>query len=100
MQFTDSAVSRLRSVAPCIRIGVIGGGCSGYQHTMSVATEKPSPMDKVFPLDGVTVYIDQLSYMYLKGTTLDYQDTLAVSGFMFNNPNATHTCGCGKSFST
>lgn len=99
MTFTDSAVARLRAAAPMVRLGVVGGGCSGYQHTMSPTTEDPGMLDKVFKLDGVTVMVDHISYMYLKGTLLDYVETLASSGFVFNNPNAKHTCGCGKSFS-
>ena len=100
MKFTTAAAERLRIAAPTIRIGVMGGGCSGYQHFMSPDTEAPAPMDKVIELEGVTVHIDPVSYMYLKGCTLDYSSTLQSSGFVFNNPNAKTTCGCGKSFST
>ncbi|MBI4446779.1 MAG: iron-sulfur cluster assembly accessory protein [Acidobacteria bacterium] len=81
-----------------LRIGVKGGGCSGLSYVMQYETEK-RPGDKVFEENGVKLFVDLKSYLYLNGTTLDWQDKLIESGFTFINPNAARTCGCGSSFS-
>lgn len=113
MTFTQAAVDHLRSLQITIlRISVKGGGCSGYQYAMEPETERePRPTDKVFVLEephcdeqecinfGIKVYVDSVSYMYLKGTQLNYKSGLLESGFEFNNANAKRTCGCGSSFS-
>lgn len=80
-----------------LRVGVKGGGCSGYSYSMSLA-EAPQESDKVFESLGVRVFVDPKSYLFLVGTRLDYQDGLTGRGFIFNNPNAQKTCGCGSSF--
>lgn len=80
-----------------LRVGVKGGGCSGYSYSMSLA-ERPGETDKVFEEGGIRVFVDPKSYMFIVGTTLDYQDGLTGRGFIFTNPNATKTCGCGSSF--
>ena len=81
-----------------LRMGVSGGGCSGFSYVLGFTAEYPG--DHVMELDsGVRVYLDQKSLLYLKGTLLDFQDGLSGKGFVFNNPNATNTCGCGESFS-
>ena len=81
-----------------IRVGVKGGGCSGLPYTMDVVPE-PSEHDRVFDVEGIRVFCDPKSYLYLNGLTLDYSDQLIGGGFQFNNPNATRTCSCGTSFS-
>jgi iron-sulfur cluster assembly accessory protein len=81
-----------------LRIGVVGGGCSGFSYSM--AFENASGlMDKVFDMDGLKVYVDATSVMYLNGCIVDYVETLEGAGFKFENPNVKSTCGCGSSFS-
>jgi iron-sulfur cluster assembly accessory protein len=80
-----------------LRIGVVGGGCSGFQYSMSFDTRKDG--DVVTELDGINVFVDEISLPYIAGTTLDYVEGLHNAGFQFDNPRATRTCGCGSSFS-
>lgn len=85
-----------------LRLGVLGGGCSGLSYQFKFDT-KPRPTDKVlhFPVDGgdeVLVFIDPKSIVYLDGMTLDWKDSLIHSGFVFDNPHAKKSCGCGTSF--
>ena len=81
-----------------LRVGVKGGGCSGMTYTMSFQNES-GPHDQVFDVDGLKVVVDAKSALYLRGTVLDFVDTLQESGFKFMNPNARQKCGCGTSFS-
>lgn len=81
-----------------IRVGVTGGGCSGLMYNLSFDNEEKEG-DKAFENNGVKVVVDQKSYLYLIGTTLDYSGGLNGKGFTFTNPNADRTCGCGESFS-
>jgi iron-sulfur cluster assembly protein len=80
-----------------LRLGVKGGGCSGLSYVLGF-DEKPNEKDKVFTVRGVTVFIDPKSLFYLSGTVLDFSDGLNGKGFVFNNPQAAKTCGCGSSF--
>ncbi len=80
-----------------IRVGVMGGGCAGFQYSMDFEKE-PRPDDLQFEQDGVKLYLDPMSSMYLQGVTVDYVVGLQGAGFKFNNPNAKSTCGCGSSF--
>jgi len=80
-----------------LRVGVVGGGCSGFSYSMSFENE-PGMMDKVFDMDGLKVYVDATSVMYLDGCRVDYLETLEGAGFKFENPNVKSTCGCGSSF--
>lgn len=80
-----------------LRVGVKGGGCSGLSYVLGF-DEKPKENDKILSSQGVTVYIDPKSLFYLSGTVLDFSDGLNGKGFVFNNPQATKTCGCGNSF--
>lgn len=81
-----------------LRMGVRGGGCSGLSYTLGFDKEV-SEYDQVFELeDGVKVVVDMKSFLYLKGTELDYTTDLIGGGFKFNNPNARKSCGCGSSF--
>jgi iron-sulfur cluster assembly protein len=80
-----------------LRLGVKGGGCSGFSYKLEYDQKKEG--DIVVPLDGLNVYLDRKSTIYLRGITLDYQPGLTGKGFVFHNPNATNTCGCGESFS-
>ena len=81
-----------------LRLMVAGGGCSGFTYKMGF-DENTTDEDKIFELDGVKVVIDQKSLLYLNETEIDFHDGLMGRGFVFNNPNASGTCGCGSSFS-
>ena len=80
-----------------LRLSVVGGGCSGLSYEMDFSEQRPN--DTTIDFDGFTVLLDPKSTIYLKGITLDFQDGLQGKGFVFSNPNATNTCGCGESFS-
>lgn len=81
-----------------LRVGVIGGGCSGLQYMLDFSKE-PVEDDFVFEQHGVTVYLDPFSAAHLNGTTINYVDSLQGAGFKFDNPNVQRSCGCGSSFS-
>jgi len=81
-----------------LRLGVQGGGCSGLSYLFKLEA-KERPKDSVFDFGGVKVFVDPKSLLYLDGMTLDYKESLIHSGFVFENPNATKSCGCGTSFS-
>lgn len=80
-----------------VRVGVVGGGCSGLSYKLDFDNEI-KPMDQVFDDNGVKVVTDLKSFLYLVNTMLDFSDGLNGKGFFFNNPNASRTCGCGESF--
>ncbi len=80
-----------------LRVGVVGGGCSGFSYSMSFENGA-GMMDKTFNFDELKVFVDATSLMYLKGVTVDYIETLEGAGFKFENPNVKSTCGCGSSF--
>lgn len=80
-----------------LRLGVKGGGCSGLTYVLAF-DEKPRVGDNEFEMEGLKIFIDPKSLAYLAGITLDFSDGLTGKGFVFNNPNATKTCGCGTSF--
>jgi len=80
-----------------LRVGVVGGGCSGLSYKLDFDNES-KPMDQVFEDNGVKVVTDLKSFLYLVNTTLDFSDGLNGKGFYFSNPNASRTCGCGESF--
>ena len=81
-----------------IRVGVEGGGCSGLTYQLKFDNVEKDG-DKIFEDNGVKIVVDKKSYLYLIGTSLDYSGGLNGKGFVFNNPNAGRTCGCGESFS-
>lgn len=81
-----------------LRVGVKGGGCSGFSYVLDL-TETERDNDEAFEANGITVVCDPKSYLYLNGTSIDFKDEMMGRGFVFNNPNATSTCGCGSSFS-
>ena len=105
MVLTDSAADKVQGLMAKdgkagygLRMRVIGGGCAGLQYQMGFE-EAATERDKVFDLNGVRVFMDPKSLLYLAGVKLDYVDGLYGAGFKFDNPNAANTCGCGKSFS-
>ncbi|MBM3734553.1 MAG: iron-sulfur cluster assembly accessory protein [Acidobacteria bacterium] len=81
-----------------LRLGVLGGGCSGLSYQFKF-DRKARPADQVFEFDGVQVFVDPKSMVFLNGMTLDYKESLMYSGFAFDNPHAKRSCGCGTSFS-
>ena len=98
---TESAATKIRELLtsrldPGIRVGVQGGGCSGFRYRLEFGA--PDDADRVFEDKGVELYIDKKSLLYLMGTEINYFDTLAGSGFKFENASARRTCGCGESF--
>ena len=105
VRLTDSAVSKVREIMATqdplpagLRIGVVGGGCSGFQYSMSFENQS-GMMDKVYDFNGLKVFVDATSRMYLNGCVVDYLETLEAAGFKFDNPAVKSTCGCGSSFS-
>ena len=104
---TERALVRIRSamakenISPeqgGLRLGVQGGGCSGLSYNIRFDTQARE-RDRIFDFGGVRVFVDPKSFIYLHGMTLDYQETLMQQGFVFVNPQATKSCGCGTSFS-
>lgn len=81
-----------------LRVGVKGGGCSGFSYLLDL-TETQKETDEVFEQHGIKIICDPKSLLYLNGTTVDFRDEIMGRGFVFNNPNATSSCGCGSSFS-
>jgi iron-sulfur cluster assembly protein len=82
-----------------IRLGLRGGGCSGFSYVIEFSDDPPRERDRVFEFDGVRVYVDPKSLIYLAGTVLDWEQTLMYQGFKFKNPHEATSCGCGHSFS-
>ena len=105
VSLTPNAVAKVKEImaqqnpVPAgLRVGVVGGGCSGFSYSMSFENGA-GMMDKVFDMDGLKVYVDATSLMYLNNCIVDYVETLEGAGFKFENPNVKSTCGCGSSFS-
>lgn len=100
---TPSATEKIRSMLAdnnpggLLRLGVIGGGCSGLQYKFRYE-QGPRASDNVFSVDGVRLCVDPKSFRFLNGMTLDYVETVLEQRFLFKNPNAGKSCGCGKSF--
>lgn len=105
IEVTDRALEKIRAIVMRenkgpemgVRLGVVGGGCSGLSYKIDFDREKDK--DHILDMQGVKILIDLKSAVYLKGVTLDFSDGLGGKGFVFKNPNATNTCGCGESFS-
>ena len=105
IRLTSTAVAKVKEImgqqnpVPAgLRVGVVGGGCSGFSYSMSFENNA-GLMDKVFDMDGLKVYVDATSLTYLNGCTVDYIESLEGAGFKFDNPQVKSTCGCGSSFS-
>jgi iron-sulfur cluster assembly protein len=103
--FTPGAISQLKNIFQeqqlthehGLRVGVKGGGCSGFSYILGFDTQKEK--DEVFEMEGLKVYMEKSHAIYLLGMEIDWHDGLDNRGFTFNNPNAKETCGCGTSFS-
>ena len=106
LSLTDAAASKLRELTAAetrpeigLRVYVYSGGCSGFKYGMMIE-DAPTPEDKMLEANGVKVYVDGKSIDLLRGSQIDYVDTLMGAGFTVNNPNAVAACGCGSSFRT
>ena len=106
IEISDTAVNEVRRMmhkegvnAAGLRVGVKGGGCSGLSYNLTFETQQRTG-DKIFEREGVRLFCDLKSYIYLNGTVLNYDSGLMGKGFVFMNPNAKKSCGCGSSFST
>ena len=105
VKVTDRAIQEIRAIFEReqpdakvgLRLGIVGGGCSGLSYKMEFSERRDN--DNVIGYEGFTVLLDPKSAIYLKDVTLDFEDGLKGKGFVFVNPNATNTCGCGESFS-
>jgi iron-sulfur cluster assembly accessory protein len=104
ISLTPNAIAKVKGImaqqnpVPAgLRVGVVGGGCSGFSYSLQFDTGA-GMMDKVFDVDGLKVFVDATSIMYLNGCRVDYVETLEGAGFKFENPNVKSTCGCGSSF--
>jgi len=103
LKVTPDAKSRLLELfnkhpeAKALRVGVRGGGCSGFSYLFEFDENDPSDTDKVFDFGDFNIYVDKKSYFYLNGCELDFVDELMGRRFRFNNPNVKSTCGCGDS---
>jgi iron-sulfur cluster assembly protein len=105
VNLTPTAVSKVKEIMAAqspvpngLRVAVVGGGCSGFQYHMAFESNS-NATDKIYDFNGLQVFVDQMSLMYLGGVEIDYVETLEGAGFKFNNPNVKSTCGCGSSFS-
>ena len=105
IQITKKASTRIKAILEAekkdgyaLRLSVVGGGCSGMNYNIAFDNKK-GEFDKVYKSLGVKIYCDLQSWLYLKGTTIDFSDDILSGGFKIENPNASRTCGCGTSFS-
>jgi iron-sulfur cluster assembly accessory protein len=105
INLTENAVSKVKEILTSqepqpagLRISVVGGGCSGFSYSMAFENS-PQMLDKTYNYDGLKVFVDQASLLYLEGAQVDYVESIEGSGFKFSNPNVKSTCGCGSSFS-
>lgn len=106
ISLTERAASEVKRIvseqklpeATGLRVGVKGGGCSGFSYTLGF-DDQVGETDQIYEIDGVRVICDPKSFLYLNGTQIDFEDNLMGRGFKFGNPNASKSCGCGESFS-
>lgn len=106
LALTEAAISEVKKFMEAenagpesgLRIRVVPGGCSGFSYSMQIE-DAPRPGDDILDQGGLKVFIDKFSRQYLEGVQVDYVNSVMGSGFTFNNPNATGSCGCGSSFS-
>ncbi len=107
IQLTEAAAKEIKTIIkdqdlPAektrLRVGVKGGGCSGFSYLLDLTEEEPSETDEQMESNGVAILCDMKSLLYLDGTEIDFRDEVMGRGFVFKNPNATTTCGCGSSF--
>ncbi len=106
IELTPPAVARVKHLINqekkpdlALRIGVKGGGCSGFEYIVNLDSQPAQEGDQVFEHEGIKVIVDEKSYDLIKGLQIDYKENIMTGGFHFSNPNATKSCGCGTSFS-
>jgi iron-sulfur cluster assembly protein len=104
---TQNAVEEIKKIikdqglgedATRLRVGIKGGGCSGFTYLLDLTEDARTEADEEEDCHGIKILCDMKSYLYLNGTEIDFKDELMAKGFVFKNPNATTTCGCGSSF--
>ncbi len=106
LMLTESAITEVQKFMEAesagseagLRIRVVPGGCSGFSYSMQIE-DAPRPGDDILEQSGLRLFVDKFSRQYLEGVQVDYVNSVMGSGFTFNNPNATGSCGCGSSFS-
>ncbi len=108
LKVTEAAIKEVKNIMKeqeldkslaYLRLGVKGGGCSGFSYTLDLTETFNEDSDEMVEIGDIRVICDPKSHIYLNGTELDFQDEIMGRGFVFNNPNATSSCGCGSSFS-
>lgn len=98
VQYAKRRLAQRGTPEAAVRLGIRGGGCSGFQYVIEFSDDPPRARDTVTSFDGVTFYVDKKSLLYLGGSTLDYVNSLMFQGFKFLNPQEATKCGCGHSF--
>ena len=98
VEFARKKLAKRGTPEAAIRLGVKGGGCSGFSYVIEFSDDEPRSRDTVYNYDDITFYVDKKSLVFLNGTVLDYEHTLMFQGFKFKNPNEASSCGCGHSF--
>ena len=108
VKLSDTAAKEIKSIIQdqdlpadrtWLRVGVKGGGCSGFSYVLDLVEEAPTENDEQLESNGVRILCDSKSLLYLSGVEIDFKDEVMGRGFVFKNPNATSSCGCGHSFS-
>jgi len=106
IDLTEKAIKEIKRITEIenttdsyLRVKVVGGGCSGMSYKLGFDRSPVGENDKILERENLKIVIDSKSYLFLDGTVLDFTDGLNGKGFVFNNPNAKRTCGCGESFS-
>ncbi len=108
IELSESAAKEIKSIIKDqglpedktrLRVGVKGGGCSGFSYMLDLVEDPPAESDELLESNGVKIVCDMKSYLYLNGASIDFKDEVMGRGFVFKNPNATSSCGCGSSFS-
>ena len=98
VEYARARLAQRGTPEAAIRLGIKGGGCSGFSYVIEFSDDPPRSRDTVYEYDGVRFYVDKKSMLYLSGSVLDYEKTLMFQGFKFKNPHEATSCGCGHSF--
>ena len=98
VEFAQKKLAQRGTPNAAVRLGIKGGGCSGFSYVIQFDDNEPRERDYVYEVSGVRFFVDKKSFVYLAGSVLDYEQTLMFQGFKFKNPNEATSCGCGHSF--